>query len=375
MLSTLLGVMGVCASSDDWRVRAAADDLEVEQEKERWEAAAEQKALAAEQRSLVVEASEPVRLVSTSPAFELSAFEAQTVLEVLQIRAEQIGMSKPAAVHFAAWLKLEFAGVIISHENTVKGSGFCDQAEIRVHGEDEANAKWEMLRSLDYPNGLHDADGLHDAVKEGKADEVKLALTFYPERVNMRNEVSAPCSSLAVDAVLMQVELVGVRTNRDPKFGSFRSGEATPLHMAATYNQCKVAEILIAAKARLQARDDVIAPCAPRTAADRVLVGEQHGRGSPLCRAATNGNCEVARILIAAKADVNIKRIVRAPRTPLAAPDSALLDAQNRETPLYWARFKENWDTVEMLMAAGGTDDSGYEHKTKPGSQNEDEQL
>ena len=164
----------------------------------------------------------------------------------------------------------------------------------------------------------------------------------------------------------MQVELVGVRTWNDPKFGSFGSGEATPLHMAATYNQCKVAEILIAAKADLQAKGTVIAPCAPRTAADRVLVGEQYG-ASPLCRAAYNGKCEVARILIAAKADVNIKRIVRAPRTPLAAPDSALLDAQNRKTPLYWALFKENWDTVEMLMAAGGTDDSGYKHKTKPG--------
>jgi len=304
--------MGVCSSEMTWQERSKADALEVEQEKERWEAVAEQKALAAEQRRLVVEASESVRLVSTSPAFELSAFEVQTVLEVLQIRAEQIGMSKSAAVHFAAWLKLEFAGAIISHEKTVKGSGFCDQAEIRVHGEDEANAKWEMVKSLNCPNGLH------DAVKEGNANEVKLALTFYPERVNMRNEV----------------ELVGVRTWNDPKFGSFGSGEATPLHMAATYNQCKVAEILIAAKADLQAKGT--------------------NRGSPLCRAAYSGKCEVARILIAAKADVNIKRI-------------------NSKTPLYWARFKEHWDTVEMLMAAGGTDDSGYEHKTKPGSQNEDE--
>jgi len=305
MLSTLLGVMGVCSSEMTWQERAKADALEVEQEKERWEAAAEQKALAAEQRRLVVEASESVRLVSTSPAFELSAFEAQTVLEVLQIRAEQIGLSKPAAVHFAAWLKLEFAGAIISHEKTVKGSGFCDQAEIRVHGEDEANAKWEMVKGLNCPNGLH------DAVKEGNANEVKLALTFYPERVNMRNEVA----------------LVG--GSNHPRFN-------TPLHMAATHNQCKVAEILIAAKADLQARDDYGA--------------------SPLCRAAYNGKCEVARILIAAKADVNIKRI-------------------NDQTPLYWARFGAHWDTVEMLMAAGGTDDSGYEHKTKPGSQNEDEQL
>ena len=42
---------------------------------------------AAEQRRLVVQASEPVRLLSTSPEFELPAHEANTVLE---IRAEQM---------------------------------------------------------------------------------------------------------------------------------------------------------------------------------------------------------------------------------------------------------------------------------------------
>ena len=45
-----------------------------------------------------MEASEPVRLLSTSPEFELSAHEANTVLEVLEIRAEQIGLPKAAAV-------------------------------------------------------------------------------------------------------------------------------------------------------------------------------------------------------------------------------------------------------------------------------------
>ena len=139
------------------------------------QAAAEQKRLAAEQRRLVVEASEPVRLLSTSPEFELAAHEASTVLEVLEIRAEQIGLPKAAAV----WLKLVFCGAIISHEKTLKEAGLCDQADINVQGEDEAKAKKEQADKVD----------IHEAAQEGKADEVKLVLDFYPDRVNAKDTV------------------------------------------------------------------------------------------------------------------------------------------------------------------------------------------
>ena len=83
--------------------------------------------------TLAVEASEPVRLLSTSPEFELPVHEANTVLQVLEIRAVQIGLPKAAA----ALLKLEFAGAIISHETTLKEAGLFDGAEISVQGEDE----------------------------------------------------------------------------------------------------------------------------------------------------------------------------------------------------------------------------------------------
>merc|ERR1712086_1235413 len=162
MLSTLSIVMGVCAS-----------DGMSEQEKAQQErhAAAEQKRLAAEQRCLVVEASEPVRLLSTSPEFEVLVYEANTVLEVLEIRAEQMGLPKAAAV----LLKLEFSGAIISHHKTLKEAGLCDQAEISVQGEDEAKAK--LKEQADKVN-------IHDAAKDGKVAEVQLVLDIYPDRVN-----------------------------------------------------------------------------------------------------------------------------------------------------------------------------------------------
>merc|ERR1712166_395926 len=98
------------------------------------EKAQQERQATAEQRRLVVEASEPVRLLSNSPEFELPAHEANTVLEVLEIRAVQMGLPKAAAV----LLKLEFSGAIISHHKTMKEAGLCDQAEISVQGEDEA---------------------------------------------------------------------------------------------------------------------------------------------------------------------------------------------------------------------------------------------
>ena len=168
MLSTLLNVMGVCASGE------MSEQEKAEQEQH---AAAEQKRLAAEQRRLVVEASEPVRLLSTSPEFELAVHEANTVLEVLEIRAKQMGLPKAAAV----WLKLEFSGAIISHHKTLKEAGLCDQAEISVQGVDEAKAKRKERA---------DKVDIHDAAKQGKADEVKLV-------VNAKDLVTVPGAPLA----------------------------------------------------------------------------------------------------------------------------------------------------------------------------------
>merc|ERR1712086_105064 len=209
--------MGVCASGElSEQEKAFAEQEKAEQERQAAAdtpvvvvvSAAEQTRLAAEQRRLVVEASEPVRLLSTSPEFELVAHEANTVLEVLEIRAEQMGLPKAAAV----LLKLEFAGAIILHHKTLKEAGLCDQAIISVQGEEKAKVKKEQA----------DKVNIHRAAGEGEAAEVQLVLDFYPDRVNAKDNTGH-----------------------------------TPLHNAAFRNHCQVAEILIAAGADLNARNQV----------------------------------------------------------------------------------------------------------------------
>ena len=66
-----------------------------------------------------------------------TAYEANTVREVLEIRAKQMRLPNAAA----AWLKLDFSGAIISHHKRLKEAYLCDQAEISVQGEDEVNSK------------------------------------------------------------------------------------------------------------------------------------------------------------------------------------------------------------------------------------------
>jgi hypothetical protein len=190
------------------------------------EKAQQERQAAAQQRRLIVEASEPVRLLSSSPEFELSTYEADTVLEVLEIRAVQIGLPKAAA----AWLKLEFSGAIISHEKTLKEAGLCDQAEINVQGEEKAKLK-EQANKVD----------IHSAARQGNAAEVKSMLAFYPDRVNLKDQVRVPSAPrAAVDSVW-----VGGQDGR------------TPLYEAAYSNRCEVAEILITAGANVNAKNKV----------------------------------------------------------------------------------------------------------------------
>merc|ERR1712086_111682 len=103
----------------------------------------------------------------------LVAYEANTVLEGLEIRAVQMGLPKAAAV----LLKLEFSGAIISHHKTLKEAGLCDQAEISVQGEEKAKVKKEQA----------DKVNILDAATYGKADDVQLVLDIDPDRVNAKD--------------------------------------------------------------------------------------------------------------------------------------------------------------------------------------------
>ena len=144
---------------------------------------------AAEKRRLVVQASPPVELHFTSPCeFTLHAYEANTVLEVLEIRAEQIGLPKTAA----AFLEMEFAEAIMEDPNktleeVLDESGLRGQAKVSVHGEDEASGKVHRANKID----------IHEAVRLGCCStnvdhfhDLRLVLTIHPERINLRDGVS-----------------------------------------------------------------------------------------------------------------------------------------------------------------------------------------
>ena len=95
-------------------------------------------------------------------------------------------------------------------------------------------------------------------------------------------------------------------------------------------------------------------------AVDSVLTDGQRG-DTPLHSAGYNSDnqCEVAQILIAAGADLNFKNEVTVPCMPLTAADSVLTDGQGaggigpRRTPLALAEYFDQEHLVELLEAAG----------------------
>ena len=145
---------------------------------------------AAEKRRLVVQASPPVELHFTSPCeFTLHAHEANTVLEVLEIRAEQIGLPKTAA----AFLKMEFAEAIVAPYKTLEemlgvpwGRG---QVIISVHGEHVAKTKVDKANKINIHNAMRlvwCGDNFQD---------VKLVLAIYPEKANLKHVANSKCTA------------------------------------------------------------------------------------------------------------------------------------------------------------------------------------
>jgi ankyrin repeat protein len=87
----------------------------------------------------------------------------------------------------------------------------------------------------------------------------------------------------------------------------------TPLHLAAAYDHKGMAELLLALKADVNARDNI--------------------GGTPLIYAADRGHKELAELLLANKADVNAT------------------DESESFTPLHLAAHKGHKDMVELLLA------------------------
>ena len=150
------------------------------------------------QRRLIVEASKPVELNcrTAHPPFMIQAYEAQTVFEVLELRAVEIGLPKTAAL----WLQIQVSAQIaaevgqevglsfkrswrdLPHDKTLLEAGLCERADISLFGEEKATAA--VVRANKVVR-----KGFSEAVMEGKVSEVKLVITIYPDRVIEKDQV------------------------------------------------------------------------------------------------------------------------------------------------------------------------------------------
>ena len=158
--------MGVCES------------IEQEDTDQQWQAAVEQQRHAAEKKAHdeAVAQSSLILLHCAAPPLELQVRELQTVLEVLQMVAEKIGLPKAAA----AWLQMRFgagAEAIAPHHNTLTESGLQDQGEFSLNGLDQAETKVDEASKLD----------IHNAVVRGKLSEVRFVCTLTPARANEKS--------------------------------------------------------------------------------------------------------------------------------------------------------------------------------------------
>jgi len=337
--------------------QAAADE-------ENMQAAAEQhnkiRLKAAQERRLIIQASNPVELhchskaPSFTPGFTLQAYQAQTVLEALAMRAEQLGLPSGAAVWLQMTVSQELAASAgthpahkskkswrdIPHSTTLLMAGLSGHAEISILGEDEAKAK--VLRAN------HVA--IAEAAREGKVGEVRLVLAIYPEKAHAKDTFKmgyTPLHWAAVKGHCKVAEvLIGVKANPNVKdnYGQ------CPLHFARFPGHCDVAQILLAAKANVDAKDNNgTTPLHEAASMGQCEVAQlliNHGSNpnatnpygiTPLHQAASRNQCTVAEVLISAQADPNIKN-------------------WSKETPMQFAKQNNHHGMIDFLKSHGGVE-------------------
>ena len=251
------------------------------------------------------------------------------------------GLSYPRSVAYDdsgnLYVADQYAGTIMKYDFTGHGSvfasGLSNPAFVAVQNNASQPAQPAHIPSqltiASSTNAITpDIDGayagtLHEAVKAGDVERVKGLFKLHPEWVNDRTSLTY--YHPGIDAVLF--------------------ANLTPLHEAAIFGQENVAEVLLANRADVNAKDI--------------------GGDTPLHMAALYGFEKVAEVLLANKADVNAKDVNG--NTPLHMAASYrreavvnVLLANNADvnvtnlgnvTPLHWAAGKGSEKIVESLLA------------------------
>ena len=168
-----------------------------------------------------------VKITSPPPGREIEINEAVTVRVFLEKVAPLFGLFKSAAPS----LQVEFSETILGHDLELKGAGMCDESLCSVLGVEAALTT--RAKNM----------GIVTAAAEGRIADVKFVLQHAPEKVNDKNEV----------LVLLHTHTLLIMV--------LAQNGSTALHQATFKNSTQVAEVLVAANANVDIRDNVSACC------------------------------------------------------------------------------------------------------------------
>ena len=221
-----------------------------------------------------------IRITVTDPLqVTVEIAQNKTVRVFLEKVAPLLGLDKSDAPS----LQAEFSGTILGHELELNGAGMCDESLCSVLGVEAALTT--RAKDMD----------IVQAAKEGRIADVQFVLQHAPEKVNAKDKVL-----LLLRTHTLLIMVVG-------------QNGFTALHWAAQKNRVEVAEVLVAANANVGAKSKVRAGFGLVLVSDSdsvVLVGQSGW--TALHRAACNNSREVAEVLVAVNANVDIREEVRA---------------------------------------------------------------
>jgi uncharacterized protein len=158
------------------------------------------------------------------------------------------------------------------------------------------------------------AGPLHDAAKQGDADQVRQLLD---QGAAVAEPDQAGESALLIAALAGHADIIALLLERGADIESRNKGGLTALHAAAYGGHVEVVELLIERGADVNATKNFY-------------------HMAPLHAAAEEGHKEVVELLLAHGADIEAKE-------------------RNGYTPLTQAGWRQYWDTASLLIKAGAT--------------------